>query len=101
MPGQRRVARSVEQQPERGFSNGPGRSGGTTAQITAFGQVMLDQARLVRIQCATDLATHPAPAFKVRLLVQGSTHDPGSYDNETQNNPEKPKMNFPMLQFFG
>ena len=76
VPRQGDVGGCVEQQTEGGFSDGPRGSRRAAGQITTFGQVVFDQARLVRIQRATDLAAHPAPAFKVRLLVQGRTHDP-------------------------
>eukprot|EP01132_Coremiostelium_polycephalum_P021119 gene21118-25096_t len=44
--------------------------------------IMFDQAGLVGSKAATNLTTHPTPAFQVGILMQDRTHDPHSFGND-------------------
>ncbi|EGH09282.1 hypothetical protein Pgy4_07819 [Pseudomonas savastanoi pv. glycinea str. race 4] len=46
-----------------------------TRQIAPFGEVMLDQPRLVGLKGATNPQTQSTPVFQIRQLVQNRPHD--------------------------
>ncbi|MNY42279.1 hypothetical protein D3C86_1771520 [compost metagenome] len=108
MPGQHRVAGGIQQHAKRGLRDGPGRRVGAAHQVTSFGEVMLDQARLVRLKGTANPATQPAPVFQVGQIVEDGFHEHHRLDNDihyylimTINTIAKPDQDFAKRFFYG
>ncbi|MNQ63930.1 hypothetical protein D3C85_783300 [compost metagenome] len=77
-------------------------------QVTSFGEVMLDQARLVRLKGTANPATQPAPVFQVGQIVEDGFHEHHRLDNDihyylimTINTIAKPDQDFAKRFFYG
>ncbi|MCY1187532.1 hypothetical protein D9M73_285240 [compost metagenome] len=75
MPGQHAVAGGIQQQAEGGQRHRPWRGFGAAHQIAAFGQVMLDQARLVGVERTANAPAEPAPVFQVGQFAEDGFHE--------------------------